>query len=71
MPVTLTDPCLDVTVTQPVPEPQTYTITDPGFDYDLTPQFSVVPAICDTTLELTDPADPTTTYPGTTLDDDG
>ena len=52
-----------------MPVPQEYTITDPAFDYDLTPQFSVDPAICATTLEIKDPTDPTTTYPGTTLDD--
>jgi len=50
--VVLLDPCTNPTFTVPTVSDQEYTITAADTDYELSPKFSVEPAICGGTLSL-------------------
>ena len=65
--VTLLDPCLDLTMTQPTNGKYTYTITDEGTPIDLDPKFIITPAFCE--LDLSIVQEPVDNIPNVTFDE--
>ena len=53
--VVIEDPCVNPTFTVPSTSIQTYTITAADAVYELTPKFSVTPAICGGEFSITSP----------------